>query len=148
MICWMSILVGLERFWVNRKDVTDYAIKFLSNRDNNENKYDNDITDLLVNEYSHHELEDFISNYIRKVYPNNYEELYRLAIKKWTLVHLLLIDDLDILENEKIEKLQEIYAYLDYPNDMHFCSIYSQGNKCPLVVMKDLIKKLTIELSK
>ena len=64
------------------------------------------------------------------------------SLDKWRLAHLLCIASSSDSLDEKVCKLQEVYAEFGYPEDMISCSIYSSEHVCPLEAMNAVIKKL------
>ena len=131
LLCWSTILLGLKKGWVNREDVIDYAVSLLVKGNDDE-----DVAVMAGGEsLSDDELFNLISNQIKSI-----DDLTDLD--KWRLAHLLCIAESDDDEQLKIDKLQEVYANFDYPEDMTSCSIYSQDKIDPLVAMMRVIGEL------
>jgi len=63
-------------------------------------------------------------------------------LDKWRLAFLSCIEASNDTDDEKISRLQEVYADFDYPEDMASCSIYSQDSLPPLIAMHNIIKFL------
>jgi len=63
-------------------------------------------------------------------------------LDKWRLAFLLCIEASDDSDEDKVNKLQEVYADFDYPEDMASCSVYSQDNVSPLVAMSQVVQEL------
>ncbi|WP_108097482.1 DUF2247 family protein [Pseudomonas sp. GV071] len=133
LMSWSTAVLGFRRGWVERNEIFDYAISQLASDDNTENM---DVAVIAGGEY--------LSN----------EELLGLMLKqagtsddisgldKWRLAFLLNVEMSGGSDEDKVSRLQEIYAGFDYPEDMTSCSIYSKGNESPLVAMHNLVKAL------
>ena len=67
-------------------------------------------------------------------------------LDKWRLAFFLCIGRSGDSEENKVCRLQEVYADFDYPEDMALCSVYSQGEVSPLVAMSWVVKKLQSQL--
>lgn len=136
LLCWSTILLGLRKGWVDRKDVIDYAVNLLVNGNDDE-----EVALIAGGEFlGDDELLDLISNQVEQV--DNAADL-----DKWRLAHLLNIAESDEDEQSKLDRLQEVYANFDYPEDMASCSIYSQDNIDPLVAMMQVIEELRNRLT-
>ena len=68
-------------------------------------------------------------------------------LDKWRLAYLLCIAESDSSEQEKIDKLQDVYSQFDYPEDMASCSIYAQDDIDPLMAMMQVVKGLRQKFS-
>jgi hypothetical protein len=133
LICWSTLLVGLQKGWVTKSDIADYATKLLSKGiDNNE-----DIA-VLANADFYDDLE--VKELMLRI--TNEPNFEAAAVEKWRLAILLALNKSILPEEEKIDKLQELYAEFDYPEDMFSCSIYSQDTVDPLAAMVDVISSL------
>ncbi len=139
---WMTLLLGLQKGWVNNFDISNYAIEILSG---DIDGLDENIA-MLAEARKMHKIDiqelilEISSLNIANVNPNI----------KWRYALLLSLDQSNISEKAKINKLQELYADFEYPEDMESCSIYSQDNLDPLSSMRLLINDLErkIELDK
>lgn len=135
LLCWSTILLGLRKGWINRKDVIDYAVDLLVKGDEDES-----VAVIAGGEcLSDDELFKLISNQVEQ--PDNIAD-----IEKWRLAHLLKIAESDDDEQKKIDRLQEVYSNFDYPEDMASCSIYSQDKIDPLVAMMQVVEALKRKL--
>ena len=63
-------------------------------------------------------------------------------LNKLKLAALLSLKESTISNKEKCDRLQELYADFNYPDDMSECSIYSTSQISPLEGMNNLIAKL------
>lgn len=131
LACWSTIFLGFRKRWIRRDDVFEYAISQLLNGCESER-----VAIIAGGEYlSDEELLAIISEQM--------EMMDCVAdMDKWRLAFLLCIDASDDSDENKINRLQEIYADFDYPEDMASCSIYSQDGVCPLVAMNQVVKRL------
>lgn len=131
LACWSTIFLGFKKRWIRRDDVFEYAISQLLNGCESER-----VAIIAGGEYlSDEELLAIISKQM--------EMTDCVAdMDKWRLAFLLCIDATDDSDENKINRLQEIYADFDYPEDMASCSIYSQDGVCPLVAMNQVVKRL------
>lgn len=136
LLCWSTILIGLRKGWVSRKDVIDYAVDLLVNGNEDE-----DVAIIAGGEsLEDDELFNLISNQVKQ--SDN-----AAALDKWRLAHLLNIAESDDDEQTKLDRLQEVYANFDYPEDMASCSIYSQDEIDPLVAMTQVVEELKSRLA-
>lgn len=136
LLCWSTILLGLKKGWVSRKDVIDYAVDLLVNGNEDE-----DVAIIAGGEsLEDDELFNLISNQAKQ--SDN-----AAALDKWRLAHLLNIAESDDDEQTKLDRLQEVYANFDYPEDMASCSIYSQDEIDPLVAMTQIVEELKRRLT-
>lgn len=137
LLCWSTILLGLKKGWVSRKDVTDYAVYLLVNGNEDEDVAviaggeplaDDELFNLILNQ----------AEYIDEA----------IALDKWRLAHLIDIAGSDDDDQAKIDRLQEVYANFEYPEDMASCSIYSQDKIDPLVAMAQVVEDLRSKFSR
>jgi len=124
LLCWSTILLGMKKGWASRKDAIDFAVSLLVNGNEDER------VAIIAGGES---LED---DELLKLILNQIEQTDRAAdLDKWRLAHLVDIAESGSDEQTKLDRLQEVYANFDYPEDMASCSIYSQHNIDPLVAM-------------
>jgi len=136
LLCWSTILLGLDKGWVSRKDVIEYAVDLLVKGNEDEN-----VVIIAGGEpLGDDELLDLISNLVEQ--SDNTGEL-----DKWRLAHLISIAESNEGEQSKLDRLQEVYANFDYPEDMASCSVYSQDEIDPLVAMMQVVEELRNKLT-
>jgi|GEM_PF-1121662 len=151
LLDWKTILVGFKRNWITKDEVIEFAVNQLSTT--NEDDYN---VSLLAG--SDNESNENILNLIHKYIESKNIQLNEgNEIKKWLLAHLILINEGDISDQDKLNKLQEIYSEFEYPEEMAKCSIYyTEPNKefkkgeylsDPLDEMKNLINILMSEFT-
>lgn len=131
LLCWSTIFFGFKKGWVKQKDVIDYAVGLLMAGN------DDETTALIAGGESlnDEELLNLIS-----VQIDNKDEF--AALDKWRLADLLCIAESEDSDQEKLDKLQEVYAKFEYPEDMESCSIYSRDEVDPLLAMMQVVKEL------
>ncbi|WP_223522437.1 DUF2247 family protein [Pseudomonas sp. A-B-26] len=129
--CWSTIFLGFRKRWIRREDIFEYAMSQLLNGCESES-----VAIIAGGEYlSDEELLEVIS---KQTEMTNYVA----EMDKWRLAFLLCIEASNDNDENKINRLQEVYADFDYPEDMASCSIYSQDGVDPLVAMSQVVKKL------
>ena len=131
LLCWSTIYVGFKKGWLKQKDVVDYAVKMLM-------AGSDDKAAVLIaggESLNDDELLNLVSSQIE-----NKDEI--IALDKWRLANLLCISESKKSDQEKLDKLQDIYSKFNYPDDMKSCSIYSQDKLDPLLAMMYVIMEL------
>lgn len=135
LFSWSTVALGLKKGWVSRKDAIDYAVDLLASGNEEE--------EVVIIAGGETLEDDELFNLIRKlVKPTDSAS----ALDKWRLAHLVAVAETDEDEQIKLDKLQEVYANFDYPEDMSSCSIYSQDEIDPLVAMIQVIEELKSEI--
>lgn len=132
LVCWSTIYWGFRKRWVGREDVFEFAMNQLLNGCESEQ-----VAIISGGEYlSDEEILEIVSGQM---------EMTNCAAEmdKWRLAFLLCIDVSNDSDENKINRLQEVYAEFDYPEDMAFCSIYSQDGIDPLVAMNQVLAALS-----
>ena len=135
LICWPVLVVGWRKGWVTKLDIADYAASLLSTDSDKENEDEDVILLASANFLQDEEVEELLI----KV-AGSYAE--KEALGKWRLMHLVSLSSSSLSDQEKIDKLQILYADFDYPEDMKSCSIYSQDEVDPLEALSKVILKL------
>lgn len=128
---WSTIFLGFRKHWIRRRDIFEYAMNQLLAGCESERA-----AIIAGGEYfSDEELLEIISQQM--------EMTDCVAdTDKWRLAFLLSLEASNDNDENKINRLQEIYADFDYPEDMASCSIYSQDGLDPLVAMSQVVKRL------
>lgn len=143
LLCWQTVAVGFQNNWLNKDAVSDYAFKLLSEG------LDGGNTDIAVLAGTDSLNDREVSDLIRAICQREGTDTAQAeanALEKWRLSKLLALNSAEFSAEEKIEKLQELYADFDYPSDMAACSIYSQDGIDPLTAMQTLINELKQKL--
>jgi hypothetical protein len=136
LLCWSTIQLGLGKGWVSRQDGIDYAVDLLVKGNDDESVAIIAGGELLGDD----ELLDLISNQVEQSDKTG-------GLDKWRLAHLTSIAESNEDEQCKLDRLQEVYANFDYPEDMAACSIYSQDEIDPLVAMMQVVEELRNKLT-
>lgn len=135
LMSWQVILVGLKKGWLTRKDVVDYAIELLMSGKESENI-------LLLGSSESLSDDDFYRLINSEIVLNHDIESLEESLNKWRLANLISISQSNLVDEEKLDLLQKVYADFGYPEDMKYCSIYSSGSENPLCVMNYVIENL------
>lgn len=147
------LAVGVERGWVSKKDVIEYAVEMLVLGEERP-----EFIDLIIQDLDTVTISNLLWQLAQKyLLPSR---LFDEAIRRWMYASLKVIDVADISEEEKLDRLEEVYAILDYPEEMSACSRYyisdddcirgiSIGDKVtlsPLEAMKNLLSQIEANL--
>lgn len=133
LMCWSTIVFGFRRGWVKRSEIFDYAVTQLVNDSHADSE---DVAIIAGGEYlSDDELLGLMSKQIERI--DNASDL-----DKWRLAFLLWIEVSGDSDQDKINRLQEVYADFNYPEDMASCSVYSQDSISPLFAMGQVVEVL------
>jgi len=154
---WHTLLVGWWRRWVKRIDIIDFAVSWLLQHPNEE---DSRILQLADGEsLEDAELEATLADYVEAVSGALPSDRSSIEVDKWRLAHLRLLVDSTLDSEAKLNRLEELYAEFDYPEDMAACSRYyispsqqqrgwAVGDQCPspLDAMRVVLRELSEEL--
>ena len=137
LLSWSVLLFGLERGWVDVEQVIEYALNYLSMHPF---EYHEDISILAgAAKDNREEILGILSKLAGDFSFERVKDIWRLAfLSELYFSHLG--------DEEKIYKLQEVYADFDYPQDMEGCSIYSNVSIDPLIALKKVIDDLLDKL--
>lgn len=138
LVCWPALLVGLQRGLATKSDVAEYAINLLSEDLDNGN--DNISALAFADSLDDTEIKELLLLVDEDIDPHE-------VIERWRLATLIALSESALSEEEKLDKLQELYAEFDYPEDMASCSIYSQNAIDPLAAMADVISALKLKFT-
>jgi hypothetical protein len=135
LVHWGIIMIGFDKGLISKQDIEDYSTLILENSE----VFDPEIA-LLANaqNYTDIEIKEMIQTQLN---PNKF--VADVEINKLRLAALLSLNEENITDEEKCDKLQMLYAAFDYPDDMSACSIYSVNSKIsPIKAMNNLIVSL------
>lgn len=141
------LLYGWERGWVNENIFVAWACEQLEREDSSSplviQRYiariaGGDLEDNTILE----KLNNFYLNKQRNGLKYTGQDLFNI----WRLVRIQSILEATLDEQQQVEKLQQIYADFDYPEDMKSISIYANDGIPPLTAAKKLVEKLMKEL--
>ena len=131
LVSWPVLSAGLRNGWIGRSDVVEFSDIWLQQ---------NDDPDAILISGNSFELEDEFRLTLEKLSDRFQEKHDAMDILR--LGHLVMIDQGQLSEQQKIDQLQEIYAMFNYPEDMVECCIYSSGNQDPLLALTSVIEQL------
>lgn len=133
LICWPTLFVGQQKGWVSKFDIADYAVSLLADK-----SCENEDVSVLAgaNTLEDSEVKELVQRMVQPVHSDTQ------VLDKWRLAILIGLNNSELSEDEKINRLQELYAEFDYPEDMNSCSIYSQDAVDPLSAMREVIGSL------
>jgi hypothetical protein len=133
LMCWSTIVFGFRRGWVKRSEIFDYAVTRLVNDSHADSE---DVAIIAGGEYlSDDELLGLMSKQVERVDSAS-------DLEKWLLAFLLWIEASGNSDQDKINRLQEVYADFNYPENMASCSVYSQDSISPLFAMGQVVEVL------
>ncbi|NHD18469.1 MULTISPECIES: DUF2247 family protein [unclassified Actinopolyspora] len=150
---WPVLRYGLEENWVSFEDVSNYAADVLA-----EEREDADDRAVRLAVYDFEGKEEALDLCGQLGKLNNEDADPEKILKTWILVRLTVIEKNWEDSEEKIDKIGEAYASLEYPEEMRFCSRYDEFDystgktppvheECPLDEARRLINELSEELS-
>ncbi|XXE96684.1 DUF2247 family protein [Pseudomonas sp. D1-2] len=131
LACWSTIHLGIKKGWVKRNEVFKYAIDKLADGKDSLNVALIAGRDYLTDE-------ELLSLIEGQMQGRN----VAFDMEKWRLAFLICVEESTESDDDKVRRLQEIYADFDYPEDMSLCSIYSLGDTPPLAEMSQVVQKL------
>lgn len=146
---WAALLEGFNRGWVSQLDVANYASEWLK-----ENPQEN-VASISLLAGSEHDSSDEIRAWLAQANEQGANEDTETALKRWRLGALMSIaDDDSLVDDEKVMRLQEVYAQFGFPEDMAACSPYyvepnlrlGQSGISPLGAMAETIRNLEREV--
>ncbi|MBU2659470.1 DUF2247 family protein [Bacillus cabrialesii] len=120
---WKTLYVGLKQGWINKIEVMNYAIEYLMNHPGIQQE---EILELAWGDKD--DIEETILNIIR-VEENSF---YAIEKRKWRYVILLEVKSkYNDHATELLGKLAEVYADMNYPEDMEgFIHYQPSHNGC------------------
>lgn len=154
LIDWPVILVGWTERYVSRKNVIDWSVSWLTQHESE------DCESIIALAGAEHDSDADIEIWLTAAaelkagFNIKDSNAYALEKEKWRLAFLKSLQKERISDAEKINKLQELYARFDYPEDMQRCSKYGasdfaieKGNAVqqyidPLEALADVITQL------
>ncbi|MNW42729.1 hypothetical protein D3C74_199090 [compost metagenome] len=115
---WTTLYVGLKLGLVSNSDITKYAIEFLTSHPDSNNQ---NIIQLAWGEYDF-DCEELLMNVLKESIVNDLSpdsDVWQVEKRKWRLGILSYLkttyqDDYE----EMLNKIAEVYADMDYPEDM------------------------------
>lgn len=140
---WPTLIIGLDKGWVTKSEISDYALKLLS-----EGQEDTDISLLAGSEsLTDDEVNVLLITLCKKEGADIAMEQTD-TLEKWRLASLAALQRSSLPVQDKLERLQELYAEFGYPGDMASCSIYAQDNIDPLEALQGVVSSLEQRFAK
>ena len=124
LLNWACLAVGLDHRWASTQDVIQFAENWLVTNPSEDSEA---IILLAGGEGSPTEE---IRGWLNKVAQDKEgislvdEKQYQFQMKKWLFAHLVSLQQSQLPDEEKLDRLQTIYAEFEYPEDMAGCSKY------------------------
>lgn len=135
ILSFYAILYAYKMHWLDEEQIEDYSVFVIDKL-----KIDNeDLISLCSAKFMERYQNCDLLLLLSKKYDSLNEEE---ESEKLILASLITLDKKFHDEEVKLDKLQELYADLDYPGIMEYCSVYRVGNKSPLEEMHDVINSL------
>jgi len=133
LLSWEVVYYGLKKSFCTMDDVSSFTYSELDSNIPNDADFAIELLTDLPN-LTENELVSRLEGYVSKI--DYFEERVKNV---WKFAFLKELSDREISEEDKIKELQEVYARLDYPEDMSSCNIYSVSEVDPLVAMDEII---------
>ncbi len=135
VLSWGTVYQAYKKNYISKYNIESYANELLTRR----YSY-NDTISLLadIQSYEKGEIQDMILDLIKE---NNATDRM-LDLDKLKMSVLSALSNSGLEEEEKCERLQQIYAEFDYSEDMQECSIYHNSKISPIEAMHLLIASL------
>ncbi|MEC1581626.1 DUF2247 family protein [Bacillus subtilis] len=120
---WKTLYVGLKQGWINKIEVMNYAVEYLMNHPGVQQE---EVLELAWGDKD--DIEEAILNILR-VEENSF---YAIEKRKWRYVILLEVkSNYSDHAMELLSKLAEVYADMNYPEDMAgFIHYHPFNNGC------------------
>ena len=142
LIDWPTLALGIDNGWIDKDAISSYAFERLHHGET-----DGDIALLAgSNALSEDEVSELLATLCKKNSIST-QEANPLALEKWRLAILSELQNSSLPPEEKLERLQELYADFGYPEDMASCSIYAQDGADPLDALQKTINTLEQRLT-
>lgn len=141
LLNWSSLVVGWNHKWLSRDDVIQFAVSWLITHPDDDDK---SIAFLAGSESSSEgEIRDCLCQVAQRLEQFDLAEQrkYHRQMEKWRYAHLSFLQQAELSDTEKIDRLQILYAHFGYPEDMAGCSKYGPGPD-PLEAMASAVEHL------
>ena len=137
LVDWPTLAIGLNNGWINKDAVSEHAFKLMS-----AGQQDSDIAVLAGSDaLSDDEVVALLATLCKKE-GIDLQEKQSHALEKWRLAMLSDLQHSSLADEDKIERLQELYAEFGYPDDMASCSIYAQNDADPIDALHHVVAAL------
>lgn len=122
LLNWSTLLVGWERRLVSRADLIGFAVAWLLKHPAEE---DSRIVEMASGEnLDDAELTALLSDYVETASGACEEEGYSSPLDRWRLAEVWILASSELGAETKLDRLEQLYADYDYPEDMARCSRY------------------------
>lgn len=122
LLNWPTLLVGWKRRQVSRADLIDFAVAWLLKHPDEE---DSRIVEMASGEQlDDAELTVLLSDYVETVSRACEEGEYSAHLDRWRLAEVWILASGELDVETKLDRLEQLYADYDYPEDMARCSRY------------------------
>lgn len=142
LIDWPTLVTGINNSWIDKDAISSYAFELLHSGETDE--------DIALLAGSDSLSEDEVSELLAKLCKKNSisaQATKPLSLEKWRLAILSELQNSSLTPDEKLERLQELYADFGYPEDMASCSIYAQDGTDPMAALQKTINSLEERLT-
>ena len=157
LLTWQSIYVGWQHRWISKNELIKFVVNWLSYYHEEHNKA---LLELATAEpYSDCQIDTLLFKYLDTSHSLLNESDIQIEIDKWRLAFLVELACCKIDDEEKLDRLENLYAEFSYPEDMKACSRYyippefdneiilGRNVGSPLVAMDELIRELKAKYS-
>ena len=142
LLSWSTLLWGWRKGWVNRKDMTDFAISLLANPiagEYSDKRAEKGLELIASGDFLEEDLPRLVSQQVIQI---NQDANTEIESDKWRLANLICLAESDRDIRSTLDMLQDIYVHFDCPKDMSACSLYSPEIIDPLEAMILVIDQL------
>lgn len=144
LVAWPTLLVGLANGWCTKYALIEHAEECL---DKYSDEIDVDLVSIVAGaSLPESELVDLALHYLdvhgMALSPEHKQD----AKEKWRFAHLSALLEETASDEEKIDRLQELYSEFGFPDDMASCSIYNADQIDPLQAAKNVLQELSKKL--
>ncbi|MBA4242453.1 MAG: DUF2247 domain-containing protein [Pseudomonas sp.] len=137
LVDWPTLAIALNNGWINKDAVSEHAFRLLSASQQN-----SDIAVLAGSDaLSDDEVVALLATLCKKE-GIDLQEKRSHVLEKWRLAMLSELQHSSLADEDKIERLQALYAEFDYPDDMASCSIYAQNDVDPIDALHQVVTAL------
>ena len=122
LLNWPTLFVGWKRRLVSRADLVDFAVAWLLEHPNED---DARIVEMASGGHlDDAELTVLLGEYVEMTTSAYGEGEYSSYLDRWRLAEVWILAMSELDEETKLDRLEQLYADYDYPEDMARCSRY------------------------
>ncbi len=146
LVDWYTLLVGLKHGWCSKNNLINYGEKVIEQTA--DDVIDENLAMIASGEaLAVDELVRLVLQFLSCHKKIMNQKIEANAVEKWRFAHLYCLLKSGESEQQKIDKLQEIYAEFGFPEDMSSCSIYSNDSIDPLIATENVVRTLLQQLN-